>query len=418
MNRINTTKEIIQENDFNKLTIEEIILAGAREKVMIELIKERKQYLKNHEYLLTESNLNAIVANGFGKDVSITTPLGSLQVKKPRTRNRGNILNEDGNLENFESSIIPSYMKRSLTLEETIPLLYLHGLSTNDFIPALKALLGNKAAGLSSANIAKMMYRWKDELTEWKERDLSEKEFCYMWVDGIYFTTRNSSEKLCILVLLGATREGKKELVGVAAGYRESKESWLTLLRNLKSKGLKCPKLFIGDGALGFWSAVREVYQGFKEQRCWVHKERNVLDKLPKSVQPQAKSMMHEIYLSPTKEKANVAFNRFIKTFEDKYPKAVECLVKDRIKLMMFYDFPAAHWIHIRTTNPIESTFSTVRLRTKKTRGNSSRGMTEAMVFQLIKKAEKRWRKLKGYSHIEKVFLGVEYIDGVEKKAA
>ena len=418
MDRIITTNEIIQENDFKSMTLEEIILAGAREKVMIELLKERQQYLKEHEHLFTDKNVQAIVANGFGKDLTVTTPLGAIEIKKPRTRNRGNILREDGRLENFESLIIPPYMKRSLTLEETIPLLYLHGLSSSDFIPALKVLLGDKASGLSASNISKMMYKWKDELADWKDRDLSEDEYCYMWVDGIYFNTRNSQEKLCILVILGAKRDGRKELVGVASGYRESKESWLTLLRNLKSKGLKCPKLFIGDGALGFWAAVREVFHGFKEQRCWVHKEANVLDKLPKSVQSQAKSMMHEIYLAPTKEKANTAFDRFIKTFEDKYPKAVECLVKDRMKLMTFYDFPAAHWIHIRTTNPIESTFSTVRLRTRKTRGNCSRDMTEAMVFQLIKKAEKRWRKLKGYKHIEKVFLGVLYIDGVEKKVA
>lgn len=418
MKRIITTNEIIQENDFKNMTLEEIILAGAREKVMIELLKERKQYLTEHEHLLTSENVQAIVANGFGKNLSVTTPLGAIEIQKPRTRNRGNILRKDGSLENFESLIIPPYMKRSLTLEETIPLLYLHGLSSNDFMPALKVLLGDKASGLSPANISKMMYKWKDELAEWKERDLSENEYCYMWVDGIYFNTRNSNEKLCILVILGAKRDGRKELIGVASGYRESKESWLTLLRNLKSKGLKSPKLFIGDGALGFWAAAHEVFNGFKEQRCWVHKEANVLDKLPKSVQSQAKNMIHEIYLAPTKEKANTAFDRFIGTFEDKYPKAVECLVKDRMKLMTFYDFPAAHWIHVRTTNPIESTFSTVRLRTRKTRGNCSREMTEAMVFRLIKKAEKRWRKLKGYKHIEKVFLGVLYMDGVEKKVA
>jgi putative transposase len=355
----------------------------------------------------------AIVSNGFGEERSIQTPLGTISTAVPRTRNRGCVLNTEGSLENFKSGIIPSYSRKSLTMEETIPLLYLHGLSTNDFIPALKKMFGEKASGLSPSTISRMLDQWDGEMKEWKKRSFTDKKYCYDWVDGIYFGARNSTEDICVLVMMGATKEGKKELIMIESGYRESTESWLSLLRRVRSQGLQAPKLFIGDGALGFWSAARQVFPGVKEQRCWVHKTANVLDKLPKSQQKQAKFMIQDIYMAPTKKEALLNYDKFMSVYKDKYPKTTACLEKDKDRLFAFYDFPAAHWTHIRTTNPIESTFATARLRSKKTRGNWSAGRTEMMVFKLLDKASKGWKRLNKHKEVEKVMLGVKYEDGL-----
>lgn len=412
-----TNRTEVKQEEIKALSIEEIILIGAEERVKMVLLQERGDYLKAKEQLKQENDKNAIVSNGFGEERTVQTPLGPVSTAVPRTRNRSGLLNEEGNLENFRSSILPSYSRKSLTIEETIPLLYLHGLSTNDFVPALKKMFGEKAIGISASSITRMLDTWKDEMKAWKKRDFSEKEYCYIWVDGIYFGARNSADDLCVLVMIGATAEGKKELIMIESGYRESTESWLSLLRRMKSQNLKAPKLFIGDGALGFWSAARQVFPGVKEQRCWVHKTANVLDKLPKSQQKQAKTMIQDIYMASTHKEALLNYDRFISAYKDKYPKATVCLEKDKDRLFTFYDFPAAHWIHIRTTNPIESTFATARLRSKKTRGNWGADRTETMVFKLLEKASSRWKKLNKHKEVEKVMLGVKYIDGIAEAA-
>ncbi len=411
------SKKEVKQEEIQVLSIEEIILLGAKERVKMALLQERGNYLKAQEHLKLENEKNAIVSNGFGEERSVQTPVGPVSTAVPRTRNRSGLLNEEGSLENFKSSILPSYSRKSLTIEESIPLLYLHGLSTNDFVPALKRMFGEKAMGISASSILRMLDTWKNEMEAWKKRDFSGKEYCYIWVDGIYFGARNSTEDLCVLVMIGATKEGKKELIMIESGYRESTESWLSLLRQVKIQGLSPAKLFIGDGALGFWSAARQVFPGVKEQRCWVHKTANVLDKLPKSQQKQAKSMIQEIYMAPSCKEALLNYDRFISVYKDKYPKAIVCLEKDKGRLFTFYDFPAAHWIHIRTTNPIESTFATARLRSKKTRGNWSTGKTEMMVFKLLQKASRGWKRLNKHKEVEKVMLGVKYIDGIAKAA-
>ena len=415
--RKNNRENAVNQEEVKALSLEEIVLLGVEERVRFALVQEHGNFLKAVKHFRLENGNMAVVANGFGKERTVLTQTGPVSVNNPRAYNRGKVKDENGKLIGFESQIAPRYMRKSMSMEETIPLLYLHGLSTNDFIPALKKMFGEKAAGLSPSTVSRMLQDWKVEMEAWKKRDLSCKEYCYVWVDGIYFGARNSEDDLCILVLIGATKEGKKELIMIEVGYRESTESWLSLLRRVKEQGLNIPKLFIGDGALGFWTAARQVFPGVKEQRCWVHKTANVLDKLPKSEQPQAKRMLQDIYMNGFKKDALKAFDRFVNVYGDKYPKAVECLVKDKEQLLSFYDFPAAHWQSIRTTNPIESTFSTSRLRSKKTRGNWSANMTETMVFKLLEKASSRWHRLRKHKEVEKVMVGVKYVDGLEQAA-
>lgn len=393
------------------LTLEEIARVGAQKMLKVALEAEIHSFLEGHSGLMGDGKLS-IVRNGYNPAREVTLGMGSIEVKVPRTRNRS------GESENYVSAIIPPYMKRSLKLEETLPLMYLYGISTKDFVPALEKLLGDGTPGLSAGNISRLKKIWEQEHIDWSTRDLSEEKYCYVWVDGIYFKVRNSSDDMCILVLMGANYKGEKKLIAVESGYRESSASWTALLRTLQKRGLECPKLFIGDGALGFWKAKREVYPEAKEQRCWEHKKRNVLDKLPKSVQPQAKSLLNEIQMAPDVTTATQAMDIFAEVFDVKYPKAVECLKKNRSELMTFYSFPAEHWVHIRTTNPIESTFSTVRLRTKKTRSCGSRNTIHAMVYKLLQSAAKRWRKIRAYKMIEKVLdEKVIFVDGLEMAA-
>jgi transposase-like protein len=307
-------------------------------------------------------------------------------------------------------------------LDALIPALYLRGVATGDFTEALRAILGPQAAGLSPANIVRLKEGWPIEYQAWQERALADKRYVYWWVDGIYFNVRLTDEEPCLLVMIGALTNGAKELVAVAQGQRESKLSWLEVMRDLKKRGLKdAPELVVGDGALGFWAAKEEEFPKAREQRCWVHKTANILDKMPKSVQPGAKRQIHEMYLSPTREKAGAAYDRFLKDFQAKYPKACECLQKDKDVLFAFYDFPAEHWAHLRTTNPIESTFATVRHRTRQTKGCGSAAATLAMVFQLARVAEKHWRRLNGSDLLAEVITGVKFVDGervTERKAA
>lgn len=354
----------------------------------------------------------AVVRNGYHRERVFQTSMGPVPVKVPRTRDRS------GEGRNFTSAIIPRYKRRSGTLEEAVCFLYLKGLSTGDMLPALQELFGPQAGTLSAASVSRLTARWTGEYQEWCRRSLSEEEYVYIWVDGIHFKVRTGENKLCTLVVMGATRDGRKQLIAVEGGYRESQESWACLLRDLKSRGLKPPKLFIGDGALGFWAAASEVYPESRNQRCWVHKTANILDKLPKGVQKKAKGMIHEMYQAETKDEALEAHTRFTDVFEDKYPKAVRCLNDSFDELFAFYDFPAAHWCHIRTTNPIESTFATVRKRTYSTRGQGSETSTLALAFKLAMEASKGWRRLRGHALIVKLYdPKIIFRDGIEKAA-
>jgi len=319
----------------------------------------------------------------------------------------------------FTSAVLPPYMRRSPSIEALIAVLYLKGVSTNDFPEALGAILGDQARGLSPSTICRLKEVWEKQYQEWNLRDLSTKRYVYWWADGIYLKVRLSDERPCVLVIMGTLEDGTKELVAIYDGERESKLSWTEVLRDLKKRGLsEAPALAVGDGSLGFWAALREEFPATAQQRCWVHKTANVLDKLPKKVQPSAKRMLHEIYMSPTKAAARQAYMRFVELYGAKYPKAVECLTKDEEVLFTFYDFPAEHWQSIRTTNPIESTFATVRHRTRQTKGAGARAAALAMVWKLAREAEKGWRRLRGYALITKLVQGVKFEDGVEVIAA
>jgi transposase-like protein len=351
-----------------------------------------------------------IVRNGFLPERSLLTGIGPIPVKQPRIRDKRE------SKEVFTSAVLPRYMRRIPSLDNLIPTLYLKGISTGDFTEALSAILGENAKGLSASTVVRLKRQWEEEYKTWTERDLSNKRYIYFWADGIYFNVRledPENKKQCFLVVIGAQEDGTKELIAVLDGYRESKLSWTELLLDLKQRGLsEGPKLAIGDGGLGLWAAIRETYPETREQRCWVHKTANILDKMPKSVQPKAKEKIHDIYLAPTKEQALVAYNAFNSVYGTKFEKACECLMKDKDVLFTFYDFPAEHWVHIRSTNVIESVFATVRLRTDKTKGCGSRLATLTMVFKLALEAQKTWHKIKGYKLILKVIEGAKFIDG------
>ena len=353
-----------------------------------------------------------VVRNGHLPKRNVVSGVGPLAVEQPRVRDRSGG-------RKFTSEILPPFLRRLPSVDALIPVLYLKGVSTNDFSEALSAILGPNAAGLSPANIVRLKEGWEKEYEDWSKRDLSEKRFVYLWADGLYSNVRLEKDRPCILVIMGATADGAKELLAVWDGERESKDSWKTVLRDLKRRGLvEAPKLATGDGALGFWAALEEEYPSTKEQRCWVHKTANILDKLPKSVQPDAKKLIQDMYLAPTLVDAKAAYAEFQKLYGAKHPKAVECLTKDEDVLFSFYEFPAEHWIHIRTTNPIESTFATVRHRTRQTKGCGSRKATLSMVFKLGMEAQKKWRRLNGKELIAKVIEGVKFVDGELKEIA
>lgn len=395
-----------------------ILHEGARRMLMDAIEAEVAEYLAGRADQTDAEGRRLVVRNGHLPERALQTPNGPMAVKQPRVRDN----RPPDQREKFSSKILPPYLRRTKAIEELIPWLYLKGISTNDFGEALEALLGPDAAGLSATTITRLKSTWADEYKQWSKSDLSDKHYVYVWADGVHFNIRledAGADRQCILVLMGATAEGRKELIAITDGYRESKQSWKELLLSVKHRGLAVdPKLAIGDGALGFWTAVREVWPTIDEQRCWVHKTANVLNALPKSTQPKAKTMLHDIWQAETRDAAQRAFDLFIETFGAKHPKACECLAKDRQVLLRFYDYPAEHWIHLRTTNPIESTFATVRLRTAKTKGSGSRIACLMMVFKLVQSAQKRWRALNGSSLIPDVITGVKFIDGVKQQAA
>ena len=386
--------------------LSELLRTGARELIAQAVEAELEGLLNQHREVVLCDGRSAVVRNGYLPERTVQTGIGDVSVKVPKVRDRS------GAGVKFNSSLLPPYLKRTKSVEELIPWLYLKGVSTGDFSEALSALLGENATGLCANTVCRLKAKWLKEYQSWIHQDLSDKRYVYWWADGIYCNVR-MDERLCLLVIIGVRDTGEKELVAVYDGYRESSASWYELLTSLRQRGLTLsPKLATGDGALGFWDALAKVYPNCKCQRCWVHKSANVLDKLPKSVQPKVKLALHAIYMAPTRDEAYTAFDHAIERFEGKYPKAMQCLTRDKENLLTFYDFPAQHWQHIRSTNPIESAFATVRLRSKRAKNCGSRNTTLSMVFKLLQGAQKNWIRLRGFNLLGLVANDVKFKDG------
>lgn len=393
----------------------EILRKGARELLACALEAEVEAFVAQFQNVRDDSGKRMVTRNGYSPERTIQTGIGDVAVKAPRVADR----RKKESKIRFTSAILPPYLKRTKSIEELLPWLYLKGISTGDFSEALTALLGKNAPGLSAATVSRLKDAWSEELKEWQQRSLKGKEYVYLWVDGIHFGARMEDASQCMLVIIGATNSGDKELLAIVDGYRESEQSWLEALSDLKRRGLKvAPRLAVGDGALGFWKALPQVFGETRRQRCWMHKTGNVLDKLPKNIQARAKENLHQIWMAEKKADAEKAFDHFIESYEAKYPKAAECLAKDRDVLLTFYDFPAEHWVHLRTTNPIESTFATVRLRTAKTRGMLTRDTMLTMVFKLSLSAQKRWRRLNRPERLGELIQGIKFVDGIKQEAA
>lgn len=394
-----------------------ILRNGAKQLLAQAVEAEVADYIERHAAIRDAQGHRMVVRNGHLPEREIQTGIGPVPVRQPRVNDRR--VDENGDRIRFTSEILPKYLRKTRSLEELIPWLYLKGISTGDFSQALVALLGPEAPGLSASTVVRLKEVWQVEYEAWSKRSLAGKQYVYFWADGVYFNVRlggdgEGQNRQCILVIVGATAEGQKEIVAIQDGYRESEQSWREVMLDLKARGLaEAPKLAIGDGALGFWSALRKVFGETREQRCWVHKTANVLNYLPKGKQAKAKQALHEIWLAETKADAEKAFDLFVEMYQAKYSRAVDCLAKDREVLLTFYDFPAEHWVHLRTTNPIESTFATVRLRTNKTKGCGSRMATLTMVFKLAQSAQNYWRLLNGSQFLVHVLQGVRFIDGI-----
>ena len=414
-----TVKSISDPQKVVNDVLAEVLRDGAREMLARAIELEVAEYIEKHKDVTDASGHRMVVRNGHHPERKIQTGLGPIDVKAPKVNDKRT--DEQGIRKRFSSQILPPYLRKTKSLEELVPWLYLKGISTGDFPEALQALLGKKAQGFSASTVTRLKSVWGEEFKEWEKQSLKVKRYVYMWADGVHFNVRlGEDDRLCILVIIGAREDGKKELVAVEQGYRESEMSWKNVLLSLKGRGLEQgPELAIADGALGFWKALEEIFPSAKQQACWVHKTANILDKLPKSKQPEAKEMIREIYMAETKIEAEKALNKFQSVFEDKYPRAVKSLLRGEHRLLSFYDFPRVHWQHIRTTNPIESAFATVRLRTKRTKGCGSVNATVHMVFKLMQSAEKRWRKLRGYRLLADVIdLKIKFEDGIKKQAA
>ena len=397
-----------------KSPLDEIVREGARRMLQAAIDNDVDAFIAQHAERRDEQGRRQVVKNGSLPKREILTGAGAIPVTQGRVRDN----NPDPNGRvTFSPGILPSYLRKTTAIEELIPWLYLKGISTGDFGEALQSLVGERAGGLSANVVCRLKDQWSAEYDQWSRRDLSDKQYVYVWADGIYAKVRledDANKKQCLLVLMGATADGQKELIAVLDGYRESEQSWSELLLDLKQRGLTMsPKIAVGDGALGFWAALRKVFPDTREQRCWVHKTVNVLNKMPKSVQPKAKGDLHEIWQAETKDDANKAFDHFLEKYNAKYAAACDCLKKDRDVLLTFYDFPAEHWSHLRTTNPIESTFATIRLRHRKTKGCGSRRASLAMMFKLAQSASKKWRRLNCHEKITLVIEGRSFKDGI-----
>ena len=385
MNKDNLVEFKTQAQSEASNPLEDILRQGARQLLEQAIQNEVGEYISEHQDLRDCQGRREVVRNGTLPERQIQSGIGPITIKQPRVHDRRAE-------HQFSSNILPPYMRRTPSIDALIPALYLRGVSTGDFCEALSAILGEHAAGLSATNIVRLKEGWQKDYQQWQKRQLGGKRYVYWWADGIYFKVRLNPDRPCVLVIMGSLADGAKELIAVVEGQRESKLSWQEILRDLKDRGLtQGPKLAVGDGAMGFWSAMEEEFPAAIQQRCWVHKTANVLNKLPKSVQPSAKARIHEMYLAPTQKEAFKAYESFLDLYQTKYSKACDCLKKDKDVLFQFYQFPAEHWSHIRTTNPIESLFATVRHRTRQTKGCGSTQATLAMVFQLVRVAEKKW---------------------------
>jgi putative transposase len=413
MPEVTTTSVTFPSTSRDALT--EILRQGAQAMLTTAIEAEVAEWIGEHEHLRDERGHRQVVRNGYLPERSITTGIGPVKIRQPRVHDR----RPQDEAEPFSSKILPPYLRKTRSIEELLPWLYLKGISTGDFNEALQALVGPECPGLSASTVTRLLESWQAEYHEWSKRSLQDKHYVYLWVDGVHFNIRLEEDRQCILVLLGATADGRKELVAIVDGYRESEQSWMELLLDVKARGLVIdPKLATGDGALGFWKALPKVFPTTRSQRCWVHKTANVLDKLPKRLQGRAKEAIHDIWMAESREAAHAAFDSFLEAYGAKYPKACECLAKDRDELLTFYDFPAEHWLHLRTTNPIESVFATVRLRHRRTKGSGSRVRCLAMVHQLMLSASKRWRLLNGSDLLPDVIAGVQFTDGVKPQEA
>lgn len=391
----------------------DILRAGARKLLAQAIEIEAEAFLASMRELKLPDGRERLVRHGHGPERTIQTGIGPVEVSRVKIRDRG--ATGDADRIRFSSAILPKWARRTRSLDALLPILYLRGLSTGDFQEALAALLGKDAPNLSPSVISRLTGEWQGEYERWQARDLSARRYVYVWADGVYLQARMEDQAECMLVLIGATPEGKKELVGFQAGVRESAQSWRELLVEIKRRGLSIPpRIAVGDGALGFWKALDELFPGTHHQRCWLHKTINVLNKVPKSVQPGMKAALREIYLAPSRASAEVAIAVFVEKYAARYPKAAECLTKDQRALLAFYDFPAEHWLHLRTSNPIESVFATVRHRTVRTKGSLSSKTARLMVFKLVMAAAKGWRRLMGENQLPKVIAGVKFQDGTE----
>ena len=398
-------------SSFSPDPLTETIRDGARDLLMTAIHAEVAAFLTGYEHLVDEAGRRRLVRHGFLPEREIMTGIGRVKVKVPRVRDRDP---GEGRIR-FASKIVPPYLRKAKSVEELLPWLCLKGISSGDFGEALAALLGPEAEGLSSTAITRLKASWGEEYDAWRKRDLSSRRHVYVWADGVHFKPRLDGDRQCMLALIGADEYGQKDILAVMDGFRENAGSWRDLLIGLVSRGLAPPELAIGDGALGFWAALRDVWPETREQRCRVHKTANVTGAMPKSLHDRAKSDLHDIWMAETKTEAEAAFDLFVKTCGVKYGQAVQKLVKDREELMTFYDFPAEHWTHIRTTNPVESVFSTVRNRTRKTRGCLSRKTALVMVCRLMMSAKRNWRKLSGSNRLPEVIEGVVFRDGIRQ---
>ena len=387
-----------------------VIRTGAQQLIAQALKAEVAELLAIYANQRDEQGHARVVLSGHHPKRDIQTGIGPVTVQVPKVRSR------HGEPVAFRSALVPPYVRKAASLEAAIPWLYLKGISTGEMQPALETLVGPQAKGLSASTVARLKQIWREEYRQWRQGRLDTDQWVYIWVDGIYSGIRAEQQRLCALVVIGMNVHGEKRLLAMEDGIRESTQSWREVLLHLKARGLKAPALGIGDGALGFWAALEEIFPGTRHQRCWCHKTRNVLNALPKSVQPKAKEALQEIWRSETKEDAEQAFEGFLKTYDVKYPKATVCLQKDREELLMFYTFPAAHWPSLRTTNPIESTFGTIRHRTARTKGGLTRDGLLHMMFKLGQCAEKTWRRLRGFRELPKVIAGIQFTDGIEEK--
>lgn len=401
-NRTAETSRVSQDD------LTEVIRAGAKKLIAQALEAEVAELLSAFAGEYDEAGRTAVVRNGYQPARAIQTGIGPVLVQVPKVRRR------QGPAVRFHSTLVPPYVRKSASLEAALPWLYLKGISTGEMQPALEALVGPEAKGLSASTISRLKQTWRAEYETWRQRRLDSNRWVYLWVDGIYSGLRAARQRLCALVVIGVNEHGEKHLLAMEDGLRESTQSWREVLLDLQARGMNAPEVAVGDGAMGFWAAVEEIYPMTRHQRCWVHKTRNVLNALPKSVQPKAKRALHDIWQAATRQTADRAFEQFLVTYEPKYPKATACLLKDRETLLTFYAFPAKHWQSLRTTNPIESMFATIRHRTIRTKGCVTRDSLLHMMFKLGQCAEKNWRKLRGFADLTKVITGITFVNGEE----